>query len=415
MTTTNQKILLAFGSVPKDSGTFTFYRTLRPMLTNDGIDMRCVSVGEREAALWDQDFADEGCVQLAAHTANVKKQARAFADWCQEAGVDLVIGINSVAILSSLPHLPENLRVLSRCANSFDHGYRITVSCYDRLVRIVTTTPRQVRDLTRDYGVTEARMSLIPNGIAPALFDTAAQRPRGEAPALRLGFLGRLEHNQKGVLFLPEILRRLRGMDAEFRFTIAGDGVHKRTLERELDPFVQGGFVEFVGALPPSKVPGFLGELDVFLFPSRFEGCPNALLEGLMAGCVPVAWELEGITDFIIEEGRTGFLAPMGDCAAFADRIAALAGDRTRLQRMNEAAGQAARERFSQGRVAADYARLIRRVMQEPVLPWSPRPWSGFRIDPAFRDSWRTVIPAPLKKAAKRWLFRLGLSKRFEN
>jgi hypothetical protein len=38
------------------------------------------------------------------------------------------MGINSVAILFALSHLAERTRVLFRCANCIDHGYRISLS-----------------------------------------------------------------------------------------------------------------------------------------------------------------------------------------------------------------------------------------------------------------------------------------------
>ncbi|MDA3897373.1 MAG: glycosyltransferase, partial [Desulfobacteraceae bacterium] len=198
-------IIIAFGSVPKDGGTFTFYRTIRPKLLEYGIDMRCVSVGKAEGDLIEDAFVDDGCVLLAETTTDIKKQATIFADWCEKIGVDIVFAINSVAILSALPHLPEKIRVMARCANAFDHGYKITISCHKRLMRIVTTAPRHGRDLIKKYGVQEDRIHMIPNGIDYSLFKDVARKRRGQETVLRLGFLGRLEHNQKGVLFLPNI------------------------------------------------------------------------------------------------------------------------------------------------------------------------------------------------------------------
>ncbi|MDA3898020.1 MAG: glycosyltransferase family 4 protein, partial [Desulfobacteraceae bacterium] len=172
---------------------------------------------------------------------------------------------------------------------------------------------------------------------------------------------------------------------------------------------------EFVGALRPSEVPDFLGSVDVYLFPSQFEGCPNALLEAIMAGCLPVSWRLEGITDFIIKDGDTGFVCPMADCEVFATHIAELSEHRDLLQQMSEAAVCDARKRFSQTRVAADYACLINDVMQTPPLPWKPVQWSSFRMDPAFahHNPWRSVLPNSFKRAIKNCLFYVGLSDRY--
>jgi glycosyltransferase involved in cell wall biosynthesis len=386
-------MIIAFGSVPKDGGTFTFYRNLRPALLEYGIDMRCVAIGKAQAELWEDAYADEGCVLLASGTRNVKKQAMAFAEWCEREKADIVIGVNSEAILSSLPHLPEDIRVMSRCANAFDHGYRITMSCAERLARIVATAPRLERDLINEYGADASRLRLIPNGIAPEPFEAAAVTPRGRESFLRLGFLGRLENNQKGVFHLPKIVRELNRLGVSFRLRIAGKGRHRAVIERQMLTEIEQGQVEFLGAITPVHVPLFLSETDVFVFTSHFEGCPNALLEAIMAGCVPVSWCIEGITDFIIEEGNTGFLSPVGDCQNFAHKVTILANDRERLQSLSMAAARAGRERFSHRRSAAAYAQLMKDVMSEPPPPWKSKPWSEFQGDPNFKHTWTEWLP----------------------
>jgi glycosyltransferase involved in cell wall biosynthesis len=269
---------------------------------------------------------------LAPGTGNIKKQAMAFVDWCEQEQVDVVMGINSEAILSAIPHLPERVRVLSRCANGFDHGYRITLIGQERLAGIVAVTPRLSHDLINRYGADPSLLHLIPNGIDPKPFEDAAETPRGQQEKLRLGFLGRLEHNQKGVFHLPAIVRELNAKGIHFKMRIAGKGKHRAIIEREMSREIMRGQVEFLGALSPEEVPQFLAETDIFIFTSHFEGCPNALLEAMLAGCVPVAWLIEGITDFIIEDGETGFICQVGDYKGFADHVSILAEDRDKLR-----------------------------------------------------------------------------------
>jgi len=407
-----QSIKFIFGSVPKAGGTFTFYRTIRPKLLDYGIDMRCVSVGKRDASLWEDAFADEGCVLLSSDTENIKIQAQVFVDWCEKNEVDIVVGINSVAILSAIPHLPEKVCVISRLASIFDISY--IVVGYDRLMRIVTTAPRHAEELIKNYGVEKSRICMIPNGIDPLLFYKASKNQRGNASELRLGFLGRLEHVSKGVLFLPKILRYLDAKDVKYVFKIAGKGVFEKGLKREFKKHIQNRKVEFVGNIPPKEVPNFLANIDVLLFTSKSEGCPNTLLEAMMAGCVPVASLLKGITDFILQEGKTGFLCPVGDCEAFAVRVCELAKNREKLRKMSQAVAMDARERFSQARMAADYARVLKKVMAEPAPKWTPRPWSEFQVDPAFKQTWRRHLPDSVKKGVRNMMFHLGLSKRYE-
>jgi glycosyltransferase involved in cell wall biosynthesis len=394
------EIVFAFGSVPKDGGTFTFYRNLRPALLEYGIDMRCVSVGKAQAELWEQNYADDGSVLLAPNTRNLKKQSRAFAEWCEKERVDIVMGINSEAILSALPHLPERIRVLSRCANGFEHGYKITLSGKDRLARIVAVSPRLAHDLVDLYGADPSIVRLIPNGINPGPFEEAARAQRGKQPKLQLGFLGRLEHNQKGVLHLPEIVRELNVRAVPFDLRIAGKGKHRKILESQMSREMRTGQVEYVGAITPDKVPQFLTGIDVIIFTSHFEGFPNALLEAMMAGCVPVSWLIEGITDFIIEEGKTGFICQTGDYACFSKHVETLAGDRIILQIMSEQTSHTARERFTDQKAASAYAALIKEVMDQPPPPWTPKPWSKFSGDPNFEQHWHhdTTLARWIKK-----------------
>ena len=84
------QIRVAFGSVPKDSGTFPFYRNLRPALLGYGIDLRCVSLEKNDAYLSEADYVDEGCHLLVPRSSSPKMQARAFTDWFEAKRIDIV-------------------------------------------------------------------------------------------------------------------------------------------------------------------------------------------------------------------------------------------------------------------------------------------------------------------------------------
>lgn len=397
-------IKVAFGSVPKDGGTFTFYRNMRPALLQLGIDMRCVSLGRQQAELWEDAYVDEGCVLLAERTRSIKKQALTFSEWCESEAVDIVLGINSEAILSSLPHLPEKIRCMSRCANSFDHGYRITLSGYERLAAIVAQTPRQEKDLTESYNADPGIISVIPNGIEPQTYQAVARNRQNAENPIRIGFLGRLEHNQKGVLFLPEIAGELSRLGVRYQLQIAGKGKHEAALRASFEALGEqtNAQIEFLGALPPAEIPAFLERTDLLLFPSQFEGCPNALLEAMMAGCVPFAWHLPGITDFIISDTVNGFLFGLGDSAALAQSISELATDPDQIKVLSEAASHDTIERFSTEIAAKRYANLFQSVMDRPPPAFTPKDWSLFVVDPNFPHSFKDWIPSPIKRGLKR-------------
>lgn len=395
-----KRITIAYGSIPKGSGTYTFYRNLRPTLLQYGIDLRCVSVGRQQCSLWDDAFADQGCAKVAPQTSAIKAQSRAFTAWCEAQDVDIVIGINSIPILSALEHLPSSIRVVARCAAGFEHGYRITLSGLPRLSAIIAITPRLQNDLVDEYGTDPALIHLIPNGIEPSRFEVAAQqRTRTNSQELlNIGFLGRIEDSQKGVFHIPAIVKELTKLEIPFRMKIAGEGIHRKTIESQMKDDIRGGIVEFVGPLSPAQVPEFLSSNDLLLFLSRFEGCPNVLLEAMMSGCVPISWTIPGITDFIISDKETGRLCEMGNHRAMAAIIAELYQDRDQLHRLATNTAASARARFTSDIAARAYADMFHDIMWRPAPPCTPRPWSEFRVDPNFQASLSSRVKSRLQR-----------------
>jgi glycosyltransferase involved in cell wall biosynthesis len=76
---------------------------------------------------------------------------------------------------------------------------------------------------------------------------------------------------------------------------------------------------------------------EVWLGPSRSEGFGLTVLEAMACRVVPVAARSGG-HEFIIEDGVSGFLVPVGDAEAMANRIGLLVADESLLRKMSEAA-----------------------------------------------------------------------------
>tara|TARA_B100001057_G_scaffold152914_1_gene153065 strand:+ start:23619 stop:24839 length:1221 start_codon:yes stop_codon:yes gene_type:complete len=400
----NSLIKIAFGSVPKDGGTYSFYYTLRKEILKYNIVMYCVSVGKEQSELWMKSYADENCVLLAKNTYNVKKQSEEFVNWCIFKKINVVIGVNSEAILSSIPHLPKNIRVISRCANAFDHGYRITLSGGRRVQSVIALTPKLYNDLNEIYGVKKSDLSLIPNGVPKNLYKQASKKVRGAKKHLKLAFLGRLEHNQKGIMHIPEIVKELDKLAIDYKLTIAGKGKEEKKLKKVLEKNILNRKISLIGQVAKKDIPKFFSDVDIYLFPSHFEGCPNSLLEAKMAGCLCIAWKIEGITDYIIDDKKNGYLFKRGDYKGISILIKKLSSDRKLINRICEESIKDAIKRFDISITAKSYYKNIVSVLAKESSDTEVRDWKEFKPDENFRQTGDGIISRNFKVKLKRLL-----------
>jgi glycosyltransferase involved in cell wall biosynthesis len=182
---------------------------------------------------------------------------------------------------------------------------------------------------------------------------------KDEGAVLRVIFVGRITHEQKGVMYLPEIVSHVVSSGGGVCFDVIGDGGDFVKLRHGLGKFILDGTVTLHGALPHDDVLDWMGRADVLLMPSHYEGQPITLFEAMMRGVVPVVSNLPGITDKIIKDGVNGFLVPVADRLDFAKRIVALGRDRKALLRMSVSARTEASAHHSSRAMADSYIDLI--------------------------------------------------------
>jgi glycosyltransferase involved in cell wall biosynthesis len=104
-----------------------------------------------------------------------------------------------------------------------------------------------------------------------------------------------------------------------------------------------------------------LRHADAFVFPSRDEGMPNAVLEAMASGLAVAATRIAG-NEELVEEGRTGFLVPPDDAAALTAVVARLVADRNLCWRLGQAGREKVVREYSWRVVAEAYAALCARA-----------------------------------------------------
>jgi len=102
---------------------------------------------------------------------------------------------------------------------------------------------------------------------------------------------------------------------------------------------------------------------DVLLLPSQLESFGLAALEAMASEVVPIATRVGGVPE-VIEHGKTGFLADIGDVDAMAQCAIDILNDEPRLRLMGKACRRAAGERFSAKKIIPQYEEFYRLVLE---------------------------------------------------
>jgi glycosyltransferase involved in cell wall biosynthesis len=105
-------------------------------------------------------------------------------------------------------------------------------------------------------------------------------------------------------------------------------------------------------------VPALLPGLDVACLSSVHEGVPIALIEAMAAGVPVVATDCGGVRD-IVADGEQGFVVPVGDRDALADRLRLLAEDPETRARLGKGGRVRAEQEFGIERTARAYESLM--------------------------------------------------------
>jgi glycosyltransferase involved in cell wall biosynthesis len=284
--------------------------------------------------------------------------------------------------------------------------YAPTRGISEHLNRVFAVSDRVADDLAGSYRIPRDILTVAYNGVP--LPDPATPRvPDGTFVML---YNGRLSDTDKGVLLLPAILDGLvqRGIDAVLR--VAGAGPDGPALAAAFSRLGLDARVQMLGNRSLADTEAGLAAADVFLLPSRFEGCPNALLEAMAAGVPCVAARIRGSVDHIVTDGTDGLLAEVADPASFTDHLARLAGDAGLRARLGAAARCTVSERFTVERTAAIYAGELRAMGRAPDRRPPPLPLNTYDVPADLRPTWRTRIPVPVKNFARKWMERMGVS-----
>jgi len=228
------------------------------------------------------------------------------------------------------------LKLLSRMAVKKAHALTAVSHYTARLVQEDLTTSEHIR--------------VIYNGIDVDQFKPAASSPYSRKE-VRVFFSGNLIR-RKGAHWLPSIARGL-GKNIRIYYTQGLRTQNNLASNSKLQP---------IGSVPFKDMPNRYRQMDLLVMPSVREGFGLAVAEAMSCGLPVVATNGSAIPE-LIDEGKGGFLCPVGDVDAFAEKINLLADSPNLRHEMGEYNRAKVEKMFTLGRMVKEYQELFEEVL----------------------------------------------------
>jgi glycosyltransferase involved in cell wall biosynthesis len=152
---------------------------------------------------------------------------------------------------------------------------------------------------------------------------------------------------------IVQLLRRRR---PTLSAAVAGDGPLREQIRRAAERHGVAQTIDFLG--PRTDIEHVYRSGRVFVLTSRHEGLSVAMSEAMASGLPVVVTNVGDLSD-LVQDGRNGFLLPVGDVEGFAERIESLLQDRVAYDAFGRAARAAVIVHASVSRLTDVYREIL--------------------------------------------------------
>ena len=142
--------------------------------------------------------------------------------------------------------------------------------------------------------------------------------------------------------------------DLDWQWSIAGDGPQLENLKSLAGELGIADRIHFLGWQSREELTRQYQQANIFLFPSRHEGMPNAVLEAMSTGLPVVATRIAGNDELVIES-ETGFLVQTENVDELREALHRIFVDPNLRKKMGLASRRRVEENYSWKNVAEQY------------------------------------------------------------
>jgi glycosyltransferase involved in cell wall biosynthesis len=220
----------------------------------------------------------------------------------------------------------------------------------------LTAVSRFTADLVKREMKLADNIKVIYNGVDHAMFTPKKPKHKKQTNKINVLFCGNLTR-RKGAQWLVPIAERLdRSINIIYTSGLRSSGM-----------LADHSQLQCLGTIPYHKMPAVYQDADILLFPTVREGLALAALEAMSCGLPVVATDCSSFPE-LIDDGKGGFLCPLGDVDAFADKIRLLAQNPQLRRGMGDYNRAKVEKMFTLDRMICQYQELFEEVLSGP---WS--------------------------------------------
>lgn len=252
---------------------------------------------------------------------------------------------------------------------AYEEFYQLTRLALRVSDRITAVSQALAEETKTVFGPLQQDIGVIPNFVDPQVYFPVRDAmgccrkhfaPRGEKILAHISNFREV----KRVVDVVNVFARVE-KNIPSRLLLVGDGPEMGRVEREVSHLGLAGKVQFLGK--QESVREILQMSDVFLLPSAQESFGLVALEAMACGVPVVASRVGGLPE-VVQDGKTGFLAEVGDIEGMSESVIRLLADENRYRAFSDQAVTWAREMFPVERAIKGYEAIYQEVCTQNTL-----------------------------------------------
>lgn len=271
-----------------------------------------------------------------------------------------------IEISAELISQGKNIRCIGFCRADTDEEYYNPLSWYEPLIStFIAVSPECAEKLTERIPFRAQNIEVLPTGVS---VPEKLKRNYQNKP-LRIIYAGRIVQKQKRAMDFVPLVKNLLSLNVDFVFDIVGGGSELLALKEAMLKIEHHGRVRFHDRVASECMDKIWSEHDVFIQTSDFEGTSNSMLEAMAQGMIPLVTRTKSGVDGVIEDGKNGFVVPIGDMKAIAEKIKFLASHSEKIQKIGRNA-YITSKKYSIDSYAEKFENILNKTLQSPLRTW---------------------------------------------